>query len=75
MATSSTGVNCGAIKIDPDMSFPADCYPPHPSAFPCEQQQLMQEPADMDLTGFLELNDKMLSGRWLQLTIASPPTS
>lgn len=54
---AATG-NCG-IKCDPEMTFQADYY--HP---PCQYgQQLVQEPGDdMDLSGFLEMDDKMLSG-------------
>lgn len=53
---------CGSygIKCDPDMSFQPDCYPP--PVYQCEQQPLQEPPADMDLAGFLEMDDKMLSG-------------
>ena len=57
---------CGSsygIKCDPDFGFQPDCYP---QPYQCDQQlgQLPQEPAnEMDLTGFLEMDDKMLSGK------------
>ena len=52
---------CGGygIKCDPDMSFGPDSYPP---VYQCEQQPLAEPPCDMDLAGFLEMDDKMLSG-------------
>ena len=47
------------VKCDPEMSFQPDCYPPGYQS----EQQLVHGPADdMDLTGFLEMDDKMLSG-------------
>ncbi|CAI8050918.1 Sterol regulatory element-binding protein 2 [Geodia barretti] len=51
---------CGGygIKCDPDMSFGPDSYPP---VYQCEQQPLAEPPCDMDLAGFLEMDDKMLS--------------
>ena len=49
------------IKCDPDMSYRPDYYAP---GYQCEQP-LVQEPTDdMDLAGFLEMDDKMLSGRY-----------
>ena len=47
------------IKCDPDMSFQPDCYPP---MYQCDQQALQEPAAEMDLAGFLEMDDKMLSG-------------
>lgn len=56
-ASGSYGVKC-----DPDMSYHPDCFA---SSYQYEQQ-LVQEPKDeMDLAGFLEMDDKMLSGKLL----------
>ena len=52
---------CGSyVKCDPDMSFGADCYPP--PVYQCEQQAVQEPAGEMDLAGFLEMDDKMLSG-------------
>ena len=59
---------CGGgygIKCDPDMSFGPDSYPP---VYQCEQQPLAEPPCDMDLAGFLEMDDKMLSGETIETT-------
>lgn len=51
--------NYAGIKCDPDVSFQPDCYPPNYQY----EQQLLQEPlSEMDIAGFLEMDDKMLSG-------------
>ena len=59
---------CGSsgygIKCDPDMSFGAEPYPP---VYHCEQQALQEPPGEMDLAGFLEMDDKMLSGTTVNL--------
>ena len=57
---------CGSygIKCDPEMSFQPDCYPP---VYQCEQQVVHEPTGEMDLAGFLEMDDKILSG------MAPPP--
>ena len=47
------------IKCEPDMSFQSDYYHP-PSLF--SQDASQRGDLDMDLTGFLEMDDKALSG-------------
>lgn len=51
------------IKCDPDVSYPPDCYAQNYQY----DQKLLQEPlSEMDLAGFLEMDDKMLSGKPIQ---------
>ena len=47
------------VKCDPEMSFQPDCYAP---GYQYEQQVVHGPADDMDLAGFLEMDDKMLSG-------------
>ena len=55
---AASGGNYG-IKCDPDLSYQPDCYAQNYQY----DQKLLQEPlSEMDLAGFLEMDDKMLSG-------------
>lgn len=47
------------IKCDPDVSYQPDCYA---QSYQYDQKLLQEPLSEMDLAGFLEMDDKMLSG-------------